>query len=136
MDLDSCGRLCGSSGIDNIYEIAHINAMDTVFQHKGITQFSEVVRSTGFSDLCRQYGIRRLSVFGSVLGRTRRPDSDLDLIIEFFPGRTPGFAFARLGAQLSELFGMQVDLHTPNSLSRYFRDEVLREAREVYAAEE
>jgi uncharacterized protein len=110
--------------------------MDTVFPHMGIEQFSEVARSAGVSDLCCQYGIRRLSVFGSMLGRTRRPDSDLDLIVEFFPGRTPGFAFARLAAQLSELFGMQVDLHTPNSLSRYFRDEVLREAREVYAAKE
>ena len=119
-----------------MHEIAHINGMETAFPHIGIERFTEVARSAGVSDLCRQYGIRRLSVFGSMLGRTRRPGSDLDLIVEFFPERTPGFAFARLAAQLSELFGMQVDLHTPHSLSRYFRDEVLREAREIYAAKE
>ena len=109
--------------------------MDTVFPHTGVDQFVEVARSAGVADLCRHYGVRRLSVFGSVLGPARRPDSDLDLIVEFYPGRTPGFAFARLAEQLSELFGVRVDLHTPNSLSKYFRDEVLREAREIYAAE-
>lgn len=98
--------------------------------------FEELARSTGIRELCSRYGIRRLRVFGSRTGESFRPDSDLDLIAEFYPGRTPGFAFARLAEQLSRLLGVRVDLHTPNSLSRYFRDEVLREAQEIYAAKE
>jgi predicted nucleotidyltransferase len=75
-------------------------------------------------------------LFGSTIRGTDTPESDLDIIVEFHPGKTPGFAFARLAEELSLLLGRKVDLHTPGSLSRYFREEVMREAQVIYASEE
>jgi predicted nucleotidyltransferase len=86
--------------------------------------------------LCRSHHVKRLMVFGSTIHGTSAPGSDLDIIVEFYPGKTPGFAFARLGDELSLLLGRNIDLHTAGSLSRYFRDDVLREAQVVYAGEE
>jgi predicted nucleotidyltransferase len=86
--------------------------------------------------LCQRHHVKRLKVFGSTLHGTAGPGSDLDIIVEFYTGMTPGFAFARLGDELSSLLGRNIDLHTAGSLSRYFRDEVLREAQVIYAGEE
>lgn len=74
--------------------------------------------------LCRKYHIRQLSVFGSVLRDDFGPDSDIDILVEFEPGKVPGFAFFRIQDELTQLLGREVDLHTAKSLSRYFRDEV------------
>jgi predicted nucleotidyltransferase len=82
--------------------------------------------------LCRRYDVQRISLFGSVLREDFGPHSDVDAIVEFEPGRTPGFGFVRLQRELSELVGRQVDLHTYHSLSRYFRDEVMRESEILY----
>ena len=60
--------------------------------------------------------------------------SDVDVLVEFEAGKTPGLAFFRMQDQLGELLGRRVDLNTPRSLSRYFRDEVLREARDIHVA--
>jgi uncharacterized protein len=80
--------------------------------------------------LCRHYRIRRLSLFGSTLKRTNRPDSDVDLLVDFEPGATPGLlTMAQIEIDLSELLGgRKVDLRTAGDLSRYFRDEVVRMA--------
>lgn len=83
---------------------------------------------------CRKHHIRRLAVFGSALRDDFRPDSDLDLLVEFDPEHIPGLAFFGMQDELSELFGRQVDLNTADSLSRYFRDEVLQEAQVLYDA--
>jgi predicted nucleotidyltransferase len=85
--------------------------------------------------LCRRYGVRRLSLFGSVL----RPDfaaaSDVDMLVEFEPGHSVGlFRLAALERELSDLVGRKVDLRTPNDLSPYFRDAVMHAAVEQYAA--
>jgi len=82
--------------------------------------------------LCRQYHVRRLALFGSVLREDFGAESDLDVLVEFEPGHTPGLAFVRLQRELSELLDIRVDLHTYRSLSRYFRDEVLEESRPLY----
>lgn len=86
--------------------------------------------------LCRQHRIRRLALFGSVLKGTDGPDSDVDLLVEFEAGAVPGFLrLARIQGELSSLLGGRpVDLRTPQDLSRYFRDEVLREAEVQFAA--
>jgi uncharacterized protein len=85
--------------------------------------------------LCRRHRIRRLALFGSVLKGTDRPDSDVDLLVEFEPGAAPGLiALAGIEAELSALIGRRVDLRTPQELSRYFRDEVLRVAEVQFAA--
>jgi hypothetical protein len=85
---------------------------------------------------CRQHGIRHLAFFGSVLGPDFRPDSDVDLLVEFEPDAIPGlFGMARLERELSALFGgRKVDLRTPEDLSRYFRQQVLDEAEVLYEA--
>jgi predicted nucleotidyltransferase len=85
---------------------------------------------------CREHGIRRLSLFGSALKGTAGPDSDVDLLVEFEPGRIPGLlALAEMEAELSEaLGGRRVDLRTPNDLSELFRDAVMETAEVQYAA--
>ena len=86
--------------------------------------------------LCRRHHIKRLSLFGSVLKGTARPDSDVDLLVEFQPGKAPGLiALAGIEAEISGLIGgRHADLRTPQDLSRYFRDEVVRTANLQYAA--
>ena len=86
------------------------------------------------ADFCRRHHIRKLAVFGSALREDFRPDSDLDVLVEFEPGHTPGLAFFGMEQELSELLGRQVDLNTPQFLSPYFRDKVLAEAKVRYAA--
>ncbi len=132
------GELAGSGlqSIDIVTGIKHIYAMESASPHIELGGLLKTVPPAALGEICRRYGIRRLSIFGSSLKGTRRPDSDLDLIAEFLPGRTPGFAFVRLGEELSRLFGLRVDLHTAGSLSRYIRGKVLIEAKELYAAQE
>jgi predicted nucleotidyltransferase len=86
--------------------------------------------------ICRRYRIRRLSLFGSTLKGTDRPDSDVDLLVEFEPGATPGLlTMAQIEIELSELLsGRRVDLRTAGDLSRYFRDEVVRTAETQFDA--
>jgi len=83
---------------------------------------------------CEANGIRKLSLFGSQLHGTARPDSDIDLLVEFYPDRVPGFfALAGMEIELSEMMGgKKIDLRTPMCLSRYFRDKVVSEATPQY----
>lgn len=85
---------------------------------------------------CRERGIRWLAVFGSALRSDFSPDSDIDMLVEFEPGRIPGlFGIARMERELSALLGgRKVDLRTPEDLSRYFREEVMAAAEVQYAA--
>jgi len=84
---------------------------------------------------CLMHGIRRLRLFGSALRGELRADSDIDLLVEFQPGHTPGLlGIAALELELGEMFGCSVDLRTLGDLSRYFRDEVSGQARTVYDA--
>lgn len=85
---------------------------------------------------CRKHGIQRLAVFGSALRPDFRPDSDLDLLVQFEPDKVPGlFGIVRMERELSALLGgRKVDLRTPQDLSRYFRQQVLEEAEVQYAA--
>ena len=85
---------------------------------------------------CRSNGIRRLSVFGSALRSDFRPDSDIDVLVEFDAERIPGLlGMAHMERELSALLGgRKVDLRTPEDISRYFRKQVLAEAEVQYAA--
>jgi hypothetical protein len=83
---------------------------------------------------CLRHHIRRLALFGSVLRDDFRPDSDVDVLVEFEEGHTPGLDFFGMEIELSELLGRNVDLQTPGFLSPYFRDHVLAEAEVVYDA--
>lgn len=87
------------------------------------------------AEFCRKNHIARLSLFGSVLRDGFRPDSDVDVLVEFEEGHTPGMiGIARMEAELSTLFGRKVDLRTPQDLSRYFRDEVVQGALALVGA--
>lgn len=86
------------------------------------------------ADFCKRNHITRLAFFGSVLRNDFRFDSDVDVLVEFEPGHVPGFAFFGMQEELSEILGRKVDLHTPASLSQYFRDQVVKEAQVQYAA--
>jgi uncharacterized protein len=86
-------------------------------------------------EFCRKYHIRKLSIFGSYLREDFGPESDIDFLVEFEPGQTPGyFELAHMEQELSDLLGgRKVDLRTPHELSRYFRDEVMAEAVVQYS---
>jgi len=86
------------------------------------------------ADFCRRNRIRRLSLFGSVLRDDFRPDSDVDVLVEFEPEARVGWRFFSLEDELSGMLGRKVDLNTPGFLSDYFRDEVLAEAEVHYDA--
>lgn len=85
------------------------------------------------ADFCRRHHIRRLALFGSVLTPRFGPHSDIDVLVEFEPGKTPGYAFYAMQDELAALLGRPVDLHTPNSLSPYFRQEVQASADVQYS---
>lgn len=70
---------------------------------------------------CRKYHIRKLSYFGSVLRQDFGPQSDIDVLVEFEPGKTPGFEFFTIEQELSILLGRKVDLETTNFLSPEIR---------------
>ncbi len=84
---------------------------------------------------CRRHQIRRLALFGSFLREDFSPDSDIDVLLEFSPGTSIGFfQLYNLEQELSQIFsGRKVEINTPQSLSKYFREEVLAEAQVQYA---
>ena len=86
------------------------------------------------AEFCRRHHIRKLALFGSVLRDDFRPDSDVDVLVEFEPDHIPGLIrFAGMELELSDILGgRKVDLNTPKFLSPYFRDEVLEEAEVQY----
>jgi hypothetical protein len=87
------------------------------------------------TELCRRYHIRKLAYFGSVLREDFNQNSDVDILVEFEEGHTPGLALIDIQDELSGLLGgREVDLVTPKFLNHRIRDRVLKEARVVYAA--
>lgn len=88
------------------------------------------------AELCRRHGVAKLSVFGSALRGDFDPDrSDVDLLVEFAPGVSKSlFKLVMMQDELRRLIGREVDLTTPGSLSKYFRDDVLSAAVVLYDA--
>ena len=86
------------------------------------------------ADFCRRHHIRRLALFGSVLREDFRPDSDVDVLVEFAEGKAPGLTrLAGMELELSALLGgRKVDMNTPRCLSPYFRAHVEAEAEVQY----
>ena len=72
------------------------------------------------ADFCKRHAVRKLALFGSVLHDDFRPDSDVDVLVEFEPGHVPGLAFFRMQDELSEILNATLSYHTPAFLSPYF----------------
>ena len=86
-------------------------------------------------EFCQRHHIRKFAFFGSVLRDDFRPDSDVDVLVEFEPEHIPGlFELMKMQYEFSDLIGREADFRTPNDLSRYFRDRVIAGAKVLYAA--
>ncbi|NLD35479.1 MAG: nucleotidyltransferase [Desulfatiglans sp.] len=87
-------------------------------------------------EFCRRNHIRKLSVFGSFLRDDFNDDSDIDMLVEFFPDHIPGLIrLAGMENELSSVLGRKVDMRTAEDLSRYFRNDVLESAEVKYVEE-
>ena len=86
------------------------------------------------AEICRSHRIRRLALFGSRLKGTARPDSDVDLLVEFEADASPTlFTMVQIEDELSPLYGgCKIDLRTAQDLSRHFRNQVVAEAKPQY----
>ena len=88
------------------------------------------------AEFCRRHHIRRLALFGSVLRDDFTSESDVDVLVEFAPGKTPGLAFITIQDELSEILGRRVDLHTFSGIERsrnwLLREEILSSAELQY----
>lgn len=83
---------------------------------------------------CKKHHIKKLALFGSAIKDRLRPDSDIDVLVEFEEGFTPGLiTFCGIENELSDLIGREVDLRTPQELSKYFREEVIKTSEVQYA---
>ena len=84
--------------------------------------------------ICRRYHIIEMSVFGSTARGNARPDSDVDVLVEFAPDVALGWDYFELERELAQIFGRRVDLATKKWLKPSVRTEVLKDARVIYAA--
>ena len=99
------------------------------------TNLAIEVDEKALSELCRRYHIRKLSVFGSASRTDFGPDSDIDLLVEYEPGHTPGWEIVDIGEALSTFFGgRKIDLVNPKYLNRRLRQRVLNDAAVCYEA--
>jgi uncharacterized protein len=101
-----------------------------------MTRAAIEIRDDRLAELCRRHHIRRLSLFGSVLTEAFGDGSDVDVLVEFEPGHTPGFALIRIEDEISSLLGgRKIDLVIEKALNRRLRKSVLESAEVRYAAE-
>ena len=85
------------------------------------------------AEFCRKHYIKRLAIFGSALRDDFRPDSDVDVLVEFQPGHVPGLDFVSIEREFSGLLqGRRVDMVTPKFLNPRIREQVLTSAEPLY----
>jgi predicted nucleotidyltransferase len=91
--------------------------------------------SEKIAEFCRRHGVRKLSLFGSILRNDFGPDSDIDVLVEFGPEGTPSLLdLGGMLVELSEMWGRQVDLKTWGFISDRIRPGIERERQVQYAA--
>ena len=95
---------------------------------------SEIIHlpKSEIDEVCQKYHIRRPAFFGSAVRDDFGPHSDIDVLVEFEPGQTPGYDFFLIEAELTQLFWRKVDLQTANFLSPEIRQSALAEAVTAY----
>ena len=88
------------------------------------------------TEFCQRNPIRKLSLFGSILRDDFKPESDVDMLVEFIPeNRVTYFDLVGMETKLTDMVGRKVDLRTPNELSKYFRQKVLDSALVIYVCQ-
>lgn len=93
------------------------------------------IEQTKLEAFCRARHIRKLAIFGSALRSDLGSTSDVDVLVEFDPDHISGLiALSGMERELSEILGRKADMRTPADLSRYFRDDIVREAAVQYAS--
>ena len=103
--------------------------------HTPAVRLTDIDRDV-LADVCRRHHIVWLAVFGSVARGDALPDSDVDVVVDFAPGMTPGFGIVRVADALRPVFaGRRVDLVTRRGLSPRLREAILSSAKTLYAAE-
>jgi hypothetical protein len=96
------------------------------------TRIGISIPSNDIAEFCQRHHIRRLALFGSVLRADFRPDSDVDVLVEFEPGARTGFRFAGMQAELARILARDVHLLTPGFISDHFRERALENAQVIY----
>ena len=86
----------------------------------------EAVKTNPYRDY-----IQSISLFGSYLDGDEKEDSDVDLLIQLKRG-IGLFGFVGIQQDLEKKLGREIDLVTPDGLSKYIKDKVLDEAKKVY----
>jgi hypothetical protein len=97
-----------------------------------MAQTSISIPYQAIAEFCQRNHIRRLALFGSALHGEFGPDSDVDMLVEFEPGHTPGWDIVTMEDELGALMGRPVDLRTAEELSRHWRQQVIESASVVY----
>ena len=86
------------------------------------------------AEICQRYGIQEMAIFGSAARDDMRPDSDVDVMVEFFPGVVHGWEYFHLEEELAAAFGRKVDMATKKWIKPRLKSRILSEARVVYEA--
>ena len=93
------------------------------------------VSSELLAEFCRRHHIRKLSLYGSVLRDDFRPDSDVDVLVEFEPGHVVGYDIIDMEEELTRMFGgHRADIASPKYLNKRLRSRILQSAEVQYAA--
>lgn len=124
-----------SRALTRVFEFLRLTGV-TLHAESGVSTTSDTlvpVDLSGLEEACRRYGIAELSVFGSVARGAAGEGSDIDLLYTLSDGAQLGWAINDLSDELEQLFGRPVDLVSKKSLHPRMRDDVLRQARIVYA---
>lgn len=106
------------------------NTVLTYSNSMSTTEIKQKIRSC-VAQLPQRENVRKISLFGSHARAAERPDSDIDLLIELVEP-VGYFELVRMQDAFSQSLGREVDLVTPKALSKYFRDQVLAEAIQIY----
>ncbi|MFO7890164.1 MAG: nucleotidyltransferase family protein [bacterium] len=98
-------------------------------------KITDYIPKNKLNEICQKYHIIKISLFGSALHGDLKPDSDIDLLVEFKKGMTPGLiTLCGIENELTAMIGRKVDLRTVDDLSRYFKDEVVNNSEVQYVA--
>lgn len=130
------GRISVLRGRVLMYDVTGLGHLLPVPPSKSLAPLRPLTRlgvdEQSIADFCRQHHIRKLGFFGSIREDRFGPDSDVDVLVEFEPGQRMGLLrLAGIELELGQVLGRKADLRTAPDLSRYFREEVVREKTDL-----